>query len=78
MTCNKIRDCGMVCDGIIQCDFRFPDSIDKMMNKIDEIWDGDIDVLINNAGIVTKLAIEDDCDSLSAWHETLAVRFSDI
>ena len=35
--------------------------------------EGGIDILVNNAGIVTKLAAEDDDDSLSAWHETMAV-----
>lgn len=45
-----------------------------MMAKVDELWDGQLDVLVNNAGIVTKMAIEDDDDSLSVWHETMAVR----
>ena len=73
-TCNSIRGAGHICDGIIRCDFRCPEAINKMMRKIDEIWDEEIDVLINNAGIVTKLAVADDCDDLSAWHETFAVR----
>lgn len=29
--------------------------------------------MINNAGVVTKLAVEDDDDDLSVWHETQAV-----
>ena len=47
----------------------------RSMEEIDEIWDREIDILINNAGIVTKLAVDDDSDDLTAWHETMAVRF---
>lgn len=73
-TCNDIRSSGGQCDGILCCDFRSPESIHEMMAKVDELWDGQLDVLVNNAGIVTKMAIEDDDDSLSVWHETMAVR----
>ncbi|KAL9189048.1 hypothetical protein ACHAXT_011538 [Thalassiosira profunda] len=39
----------------------------------DILKDNRLDVLINNAGVVTKLAVEDDDDKLSVWHETMAV-----
>ena len=62
------------CLGIIQSDFRNPKSVDDMFNYItnDILKDDRLDILINNAGVVTKVAVEDD-DNLSAWHETMAV-----
>lgn len=32
-----------------------------------------LDVLVNNAGVVSKLALEDDDDRLSTWHSTMDV-----
>uniref|UniRef100_A0A7S2XWS6 Glucose 1-dehydrogenase n=1 Tax=Fibrocapsa japonica TaxID=94617 RepID=A0A7S2XWS6_9STRA len=73
-TCKKIRNaCSGTCDGIMKADFRCSQNIHSMFKKVDEIWDGEIDVLVNNAGLVTKLAIEDDDDDLSTWHETMSV-----
>ena len=74
-TLELIQASSNICDGIIQCDFRYPNKINEMMEEIDDIWDREIDILINNAGIVTKLAVDDDSDDLTAWHETMAVRF---
>ena len=60
-------------DGIVQCDFRNPQNICDMFTNIDDIWPEGLDVVVNNAGIVTKQALEDDSNDLSAWHETLQV-----
>jgi glucose 1-dehydrogenase len=61
--------------GVFGCDFRDPAAIQKLFAEdLDGIWPEGFDVLVNNAGIVTKLALEDDNDdTLSAWHETLQV-----
>lgn len=45
-----------------------------MNRQIDHVWPDGFDILINNAGIVTKLALEDDDTSdLRIWHECMAV-----
>ena len=31
------------------------------------------DVVVNNAGAITKLALEDEDDNLTAWYDTLQV-----
>lgn len=69
--------------GIVQCDFRNNDEIRNLMKEIgnDEIgWgdndDGGFDILINNAGMVTKQALEDDDDNLSKWYETMQVNLN--
>eukprot|EP00978_Attheya_sp_CCMP212_P020433 scaffold58497_cov45-Attheya_sp.AAC.2 len=72
-TADAIVAAGGSCVGIVQCDFRSPDAIGNMMEGLSNIWGDGFDILINNAGIVTKLAIQDDDESLSAWHETMAV-----
>lgn len=73
-TCRSILDSGVGgCDGIMKCDFRVPGAIGDMFAKVDDVWDGRLDILVNNAGVITKLAAEDDDDSMSAWHETMAV-----
>ena len=63
------------CAGVFGCDFRDPAAIQKLFaDDLDGIWPEGFDVLVNNAGVVTKLALEDDNDdTLSAWHETLQV-----
>lgn len=65
------RDTPGKCIGIVQADFRDPKNVHKMFQDI--VQDNQLDILINNAGIVTKLAVEDDDDDLSVWHETQAV-----
>jgi glucose 1-dehydrogenase len=72
-TQKSIVDAGGTCSGILKCDFRSPSAISKMFFLVDDIWDDGLDILINNAGIVTKLASDDDTDDLSAWHETMQV-----
>lgn len=63
-----------LCAGIIQCDFRSQPNILAMMRSVDEIWPDGFDILINNAGIVSKLALQDDdVEDLAVWHETMAV-----
>ena len=57
----------------MQADFRKTDDIHRLYKTIDEIWLDGFDILINkNAGIVAKIAIEDDID-LSQWHDCLNV-----
>ena len=65
------RDTPGKCIGIVHADFRDPKNVHKMFQDI--VQDNQLDILINNAGIVTKLAVEDDDDDLSVWHETQAV-----
>ena len=64
---------GGACDGIVQCDFRDRDAIDAMWADVDAIWpDRTLDVLVNNAGVVAKVATEDD-PRLAVWDECLQV-----
>ena len=72
-THKSIVAAGGTCSGILKCDFRSPSAISKMFSLVDEIWQDGLDILINNAGIVTKLASDDDTDDLSMWHETMQV-----
>jgi glucose 1-dehydrogenase len=72
-TQESIVNAGGTCSGILKCDFRSPSAISKMFSLVDEIWEDGLDILINNAGIVTKLASDDDTEDLSAWHETMQV-----
>ena len=59
--------------GIVQADFRDPAEIHRMFAQLDEIWPEGLDVVVNNAGVVTKEALDDDDAYLTSWHETLAV-----
>jgi glucose 1-dehydrogenase len=67
------RSTDSLCAGILQCDFRSPPAILEMMRAVDEIWPDGFDILINNAGIVSKLALQDDDLDLATWHETMSV-----
>ena len=68
------RQLGDMCLGVVQCDFRQPDTIPDFMNKVlEHCGDKPLDILFNNAGAVTKLAMEDDSDGLEIWHQTLAI-----
>ncbi|KAL3808773.1 hypothetical protein ACHAXA_001349 [Cyclostephanos tholiformis] len=75
-----------MCLGVVCADFRDSRSVDAMFDAVVEgISRGKegfrdahprrrLDVLVNNAGIVTKLAMEDDDDeTLASYHETMAV-----
>jgi len=63
------------CLGVMHADFRSQENVHDMFHSIldDILEDKQLDILINNAGIVTKLAVEDDDDDLSVWHETMSV-----
>jgi Dehydrogenases with different specificities (related to short-chain alcohol dehydrogenases) len=75
-TKQSIVDSGGICDGLIQCDFRDPSNIHKMMQIIDGQWEGEIDILINNAGLITKLSAEDEDDQFSSWMDTIQVNLN--
>mmetsp|Transcript_22267 Transcript_22267/g.29288 ORF Transcript_22267/g.29288 Transcript_22267/m.29288 type:complete len:369 (-) Transcript_22267:80-1186(-) len=51
----------------------WPSSSEQDDDDDDEEPSGTLDILINNAGIVSKLAMEDDTPHLDTWHETLQV-----
>lgn len=74
-TRDEIRAAGVgVVAGIVQCDFRLNDNIHRLFDQdIDGLWPDGLDCVVNNAGLITKLALEDDTGDLSAWHETLQV-----
>ena len=67
-TRDAIRDDGGVCLGVVKCDFRDDANIHKLFEKLPTA----IDVLVNNAGIITKVAMDDD-NQLSLWKETIQV-----
>jgi glucose 1-dehydrogenase len=67
-TRDIIQKEGGICLGIIQCDFRQDENIYKLF----DILPTPIDILINNAGLVTKLSMDDDT-TISVWKETLQV-----
>lgn len=75
-TKQSIIDNGGICDGLIQCDFRNPVNIHEMIQIIDDRWKGEIDILINNAGLITKLAVEDEDDQFSSWMDTIQVNLN--
>jgi len=74
-TARFIRDHGGTCDGIVQSDFRIPANIPELFRQLDDIWGegSGPDVLVNNAGVVSKLAVEDDDEDLNIWMETMQV-----
>ena len=73
------------CLGVLQCDFRDIQSIPSFFQQARDLCsscnddeDGQqqqpkLDVLINNAGAITKMALDDDDDNLTIWLETMAV-----
>lgn len=75
-TQKSILDNDNICDGVIQCDFRDPSNISKLMDIVDQEWDGEIDILINNAGLITKLAVEDEDDDFTSWMDTIQVNLN--
>ncbi|KAL7581526.1 hypothetical protein ACA910_022093 [Epithemia clementina (nom. ined.)] len=60
------------CAGVLQCDFRDVVDMERFQRDIDEIWPEGYDVLINNAGMIGMLALEDDDDQLSHWYNIMA------
>jgi len=71
-TQESIQKQGGTSLGIISCDFREPQNIHTMMAQLGTD-DGGIDILVNNAGAIHKVAVDDDDDQMSLWHETLAI-----
>lgn len=76
---------GDSCLGILHCDFRRSETIPAFMDRVLELCTDKaadskdachLDVLVNNAGVVMKIALEDDDESLTAWHEVLAVNLN--
>ena len=64
------------CAGILQCDFRYASNLERFQRSVDKIWPDGYDILINNAGIIGKLALEDDDDvddARSHWNDIMAV-----
>lgn len=70
-TRDAIRKAGGVCLGILKCDFRDDANIRRLFEQLG--GETTLDVLVNNAGMITKSALEDDDNSLSIWKETLQV-----
>ena len=75
-TRDSIHSHGGICDGILQCDFTEAHNVHEMFDQVDSIWNGKIDVLVNNAGLITKLAAEDDDEDISSWLETIQVNLN--
>jgi len=75
-TNQYIIESGGSCDGIVQCDFTKPGDILQMMRIVDQIWGGQLDILVNSAECVTRLAAEDDNDRITAWRKTIQVNLN--
>ena len=67
---------GGTCAGIVQCDFRKLANIHDMFQQVDSIWEDGLDVLVNNAGSISKMAMEDDDLELTQWQDTLNVNLN--
>lgn len=65
------------CLGVLHCDFRDISSIPDFFRKAKDLClDQDsrkLDVLVNNAGAITKFALDSDDDTLTVWRDTMAV-----
>ncbi|CAB9509136.1 5-keto-D-gluconate 5-reductase [Seminavis robusta] len=75
-TARLIEERNGVCPGISQCDFSHPAHIHSLFQQIHGIWPEGIDVLVNNAGVVAKLAMEDDDDYVTEWRDTLNINLN--
>ena len=64
---------GGSCAGVVQCDFRHLADMRVFQRRVDEIWPEGYDILINNAGIIGKLAMEDDDDEFTHWNDVMSV-----
>ena len=60
------------CAGVLQCDFRDVRDLELFQRDIDGIWPDGYDILINNAGMIGMMALEDDDDNLSHWYNVMA------
>lgn len=69
------------CLGILHCDFRNISSIPTFFERAKNLCandkqgdsSGKIDVLVNNAGAITKAPLDSDDDALTVWRDTIAV-----
>ena len=60
------------CPGCFQADFREPKEIHRLIgDDVDSVWPDGFDILINNAGVVQKLALEDE--DTESWQACMAV-----
>ncbi|KAJ8608517.1 hypothetical protein CTAYLR_005732 [Chrysophaeum taylorii] len=69
-TARRVVASGGTVDGIVRADFRSAEAVEGLWEHVDEAWGG-IDVLVNNAGQVTKQAASEA--SFQAWDETMAI-----
>ena len=65
------------CLGVLQCDFRDISSIPTFFRKARDLCSEEdsknVDVLVNNAGAITKCPLDSDNDALEVWRDTMAV-----
>eukprot|EP00534_Pseudo-nitzschia_fraudulenta_P007308 CAMPEP_0201175172 /NCGR_PEP_ID=MMETSP0851-20130426/100845_1 /ASSEMBLY_ACC=CAM_ASM_000631 /TAXON_ID=183588 /ORGANISM="Pseudo-nitzschia fraudulenta, Strain WWA7" /LENGTH=314 /DNA_ID=CAMNT_0047458271 /DNA_START=59 /DNA_END=1003 /DNA_ORIENTATION=- len=74
------------CLGVLHCDFRDIGSIPSFFREAQALCRGEhqeqeqcdtgsgkLDVLVNNAGAITKMPLGDDDDNLTVWRDTMAV-----
>jgi len=71
-TKERVEAAGGTVDAIIRADFRYDEATDGVWPIVDEAWPEGLDVLINNAGVVTKCAAG-DLGSVSAFEATMRV-----
>ncbi len=72
-TQSAILASGGQCAGIVKCDFRSPLAIRGMFSDLESLLPDGLDIVVNNAGVVSKVPLEDEDDELSNWHETLQI-----
>ncbi len=69
------------CLDVLNCDFRNISSIPEFFEQAKDLCakddqdnsSGKIDVLVNNAGAITKAPLDSDDDALTIWRDTIAV-----
>lgn len=62
------------CLGVLECDFREISTIPGFFQSARDLTDSHrVDVLVNNAGAITKFPLDSDDDRLTVWRDTLAV-----
>eukprot|EP00531_Pseudo-nitzschia_arenysensis_P002343 CAMPEP_0116115294 /NCGR_PEP_ID=MMETSP0329-20121206/432_1 /TAXON_ID=697910 /ORGANISM="Pseudo-nitzschia arenysensis, Strain B593" /LENGTH=306 /DNA_ID=CAMNT_0003608721 /DNA_START=166 /DNA_END=1086 /DNA_ORIENTATION=- len=62
------------CLGILHCDFRNISSIPAFFERAKDLCaNAKLDVLVNNAGAITKAPLDSDDDALTTWRDTIAV-----
>ncbi|KAJ1454394.1 hypothetical protein M885DRAFT_521950 [Pelagophyceae sp. CCMP2097] len=71
-TAKRVEEAGGTVDAIVRADFRSKDAVDGVWAHLDGVWSGGIDVLVNNAGVVTKCA-SDDSAAGRLWEDTFQI-----